>query len=253
MDITLPAHSDMQQQRWRALLQTMLMAVLCSGLCHAAAQIGTKPAPEASAKQPQGKRLFGEYCAACHGERGDGKPASGLKLKPPALDLTRFTLSDEFIRRVLQEGVLGTGMAAWKSLPPDELNAVTAYTATLGRDDRLAAQERVASDGVLREAGHRVYSVHCARCHGEGGKGDGPDAALFKPPPADFTGMRPSFAAATSAIAEGVPGSAMPAWPRLTRAETQAVTFYIRSLYRGPTRSLPMHSSLSRHPAVAQQ
>jgi cytochrome c oxidase cbb3-type subunit I/II len=38
-------------------------------------------------------------------------------------------------------------------------------------------------------------------------------------------------------IAGGVPGSAMPAWPLLTRAEVQAVTFYIRSFYRGTDRA----------------
>lgn len=231
----------MQHQRLRTVLKAVLIAMACSGLGYAAAPAGTKPAVPHSAKQQQGKDLFVTYCAACHGEHGDGKPAMRLKLKPPALDLTAYTLSDKFIRRVLQEGVLGTGMAAWTSLSPDQLSAVTAYTARLGRDDRLSAQERVASDGVLRKAGRRVYVVHCARCHGDGGKGDGPDASLYKPPPADFTGMRPSFAAAANVIAEGVPGSAMPAWPLLTRAEVQAVTFYVRSLYGGPS-SLPTHA-----------
>jgi mono/diheme cytochrome c family protein len=174
-----------------------------------------------------------EYCAGCHGERGDGKPASGLTLKPPALDLTGFRLSEAFIRKVLQEGVPGTGMAAWKALPPDELNAITSYTSTLARAEGLPPQERVASDATLREAGRRIYTVHCASCHGESGQGDGPEATRHRPPPANFAEMRPSFAAAARVIAEGVPGSAMPAWPRLTRAEIQAVTAYIQSLYQG--------------------
>jgi mono/diheme cytochrome c family protein len=184
----------------------------------------------------QGREVFVQFCAACHGEHGDGKPASGLKLKPPAMDLTAFKLSDSLIHRALEQGVLGTGMAAWKSLPPDQLSAVAVYTATLGRDDELSPQARLAPDRALQEAGRRVYVVHCARCHGEDGKGDGSDASLLKPVPPSFAELRPSYAAAARVLAGGVPGSAMPAWPLLTRAEVQAVTFYVRSFYRGMDR-----------------
>lgn len=195
----------------------------------------SKPAP--SPQSQQGREVFVRFCAACHGERGDGKPASGLKLKPPAIDLTAFKLSDSLIRRALEEGVLGTGMAAWKSLPADQLSAVAAYTATLCRDDELSPQVRLAPDRALQEAGQRVYVVHCARCHGNDGQGGGTDAALLKPSPPSFAELRPSYAAASRVIAGGVPGSGMPAWPLLTRAEVQAVTFYIRSFYRGPERA----------------
>jgi mono/diheme cytochrome c family protein len=36
-------------------------------------------------------------------------------------------------------------------------------------------------------AGKTVYTNNCARCHGDGGKGDGPDADLYDPGPANFT------------------------------------------------------------------
>jgi len=207
--------------------------------CGLTAARGAGRAPQAPAPLSQGRQVFVQFCAPCHGEKGDGKPASGLRLKPPALDLTRYELSESFIRKVLQEGVLGTGMAGWNSLPPEQLSAVTAYTATLAHVDQLRESERVAADNVLQEAGRRVYVVHCARCHGQQGQGNGPEAFGSKPPPADFSAMRPTYAEAARVIAEGVPGSAMPAWPRLTQAEVQAVTFYIRSLYRGRERRLP--------------
>ncbi len=227
----MKTHYELHPKRWPAWPSAIMMVLACAGLCSAAIQ--GKKAGSHSAKQPQGRELFVEYCAGCHGERGDGKPASGLTLKPPALDLTGFKLSESFIRKVLQEGVPGTGMAAWKALPPEELNAITAYTASLGHEDRLSPRERVASDATLREAGRRVYVVHCASCHGDNGQGDGPEATRYRPPPANFTEMRPSFSAAARVISEGVPGSAMAAWPRLTRAEVQAVTAYIRFFYRG--------------------
>lgn len=237
----------MKQKPVWALLESVAILAVCGGLCRAATQSATPPI----VKQGQGKSLFISYCASCHGEKGNGKPASGLKMKPPALDLTAFELSHSFIRRVLQEGVLGTGMAAWTSLPADELSAVAAFTATLSRDDSLSPQQRVAPDGVLGEAGRRVYLVHCARCHGVNGQGDGPEASRYRPPPPSFVEMKPSFAAAARIITEGIPGSAMPAWPRLTRAEIQAVTSYIRSLYRGSGRSVAVSSPARRHHRLA--
>jgi len=219
------------------LLLGISVAVVSAGAAQGARRSGAGPSPQFSPQLQQGREVFVQFCAACHGERGDGKPASGLKLKPPAMDLTAFKLSDSLIHRALEEGVLGTGMAAWKSLPAEQLSAVAAYTATLGRDDELSSQGRLAPDPALREAGRRVYVVHCARCHGNDGKGDGSDASLLKPTPASFAELRPSYAVAARVMAAGVPGSAMPAWPLLTRAEVQAVTFYVRSFYRGPAQA----------------
>lgn len=219
------------------LLLGMSVAVASASGRQAARRSEPGLSTQSSPQLQQGREVFVQYCAACHGERGDGKPISGLKLKPPAMDLTAFKLSDSLIHRALEEGVLGTGMAAWTSLPAEQLSAVAAYTATLGRDDELSAHARLAPDRALQEAGRRVYVVHCARCHGNNGKGDGADASLLKPVPPSFAELRPSYAAAARVIAGGVPGSAMPAWPLLTRAEVQAVTFYIRSFYRGTDRA----------------
>ncbi len=233
--ITSGKESTMGPKGLPAVLLGMLVAVTSAGAGQAASR--SEPGHQSSSQLQQGRKVFVQFCAACHGESGDGKPASGLKLKPPAMDLTAFKLSDTLIRRALEEGVLGTGMAAWNSLPADQLSAVAAYTATLGRDDELSRQLRLAPDGALQEAGRRVYVVHCARCHGNDGKGDGSDASLLKPTPPSFTELRPSYTVAGRVIAAGVPGTAMPAWPLLTRAEVQAVTFYIRSFYRGSERA----------------
>jgi mono/diheme cytochrome c family protein len=92
---------------------------------------------------------------------------------------------------------------------------------------------RYAPPNALQEAGRRIYAMHCARCHGENGNGDGKDATLYPPSPPSFLGMRPSYAIARQIIENGVPGTAMPSWPLLTREEIQAVTYYIRSLYSG--------------------
>jgi mono/diheme cytochrome c family protein len=37
-------------------------------------------------------------------------------------------------------------------------------------------------------AAETIYADRCARCHGDRGAGDGPDASLYKPLPASLTG-----------------------------------------------------------------
>ncbi len=113
---------------------------------------------------------------------------------------------------------------------------MSAYTARIGRSDQLPETDRFALPEALQEAGQRIYTMHCARCHGEGGGGDGKDAIRHPPKPQSFQGMRPSYAAAKRIIENGVPGTAMASWPLLTQPEIQAVTYYIRSLYPGGPR-----------------
>ena len=43
-----------------------------------------------------------------------------------------------------------------------------------------------ASESTLKTA-KGIYMDECAQCHGERGKGDGPEAAMHEPRPADFT------------------------------------------------------------------
>ena len=189
----------------------------------------------------KGRRLFLRDCARCHGEHGDGVSLVADTLHPRPFDLTSFELTDSFILRVLREGVPGSDMPAWPVSSDVDLRTVAAYTARLARPDALPAQEHYAPPEALQEAGRRIYVMHCTGCHGENGSGDGPEAGRYLPMPASFSEMRPSYAAAKHVIENGVHGTAMPAWPLLTSAEIQAVTFYIRTLYAGPESATGAH------------
>ena len=189
----------------------------------------------------EGREIFAANCSGCHGQNGDGESPGGRALRPPALNLTAFEMTDAIIAGALSHGVRGSAMPAWGELRGDELtigqlNAVASYAASLESADMLPETDLLARREILHEAGHRVYETHCARCHGETGAGDGTDATKRYPLPAKFTDARPSYAVAAKLIHEGVPGSAMDAWPLLTPGEIQAVTLYLRSFYKGPER-----------------
>ena len=191
------------------------------------------PRPPANAILENGKRIFLRDCAHCHGQRGDGVSFNMRTLHPAPFDLTSFELSESYIRHVVREGLPGSDMPAWHLGSEEEVNDVSAYTARLGNLHPLPSQESYAPLEVMREAGHRIYKMHCVTCHGEHGQGDGPDSSKHLPRPASFTEMSPAFTAARHIIQNGVPGTDMPSWPLLTDPEIQAVTFYIQTLYRG--------------------
>ncbi len=82
------------------------------------------------------------------------------------------------------------------------------------------------------------YEQLCARCHATDGSGDGPIASDLLPLPREFTNERffnwlPEERAHT-AIAEGVPGTAMPPFAEvLTDAEVEALWAHVRGEFIG--------------------
>ncbi len=91
--------------------------------------------------------------------------------------------------------------------------------------------------------GQAVYQRHCSVCHGPDGRGQpgdwrvrGPDGR-YPPPPLDDSAhaWHHPTAELRRLIAQGVPGSAMPAWQgRLSEGEIEAVVAYIKSLWSDP-------------------
>lgn len=96
-----------------------------------------------------------------------------------------------------------------------------------------------------RSSGRRVYETYCIGCHGDNGLGDGEAASFLSPQPRNFvngafkyfhtgeTGPLPSDESLKITIRNGLPGSAMPAFPLLTDQEIQDVTTYLKSLREG--------------------
>lgn len=84
----------------------------------------------------RGGRLFREYCALCHGERGDGRGVrrEGLTLSPRDFTDSRWRASTS-PRRVffaIREGLHGTPMPSWKALTEEDAWNMTAYVLSLG-------------------------------------------------------------------------------------------------------------------------
>lgn len=98
---------------------------------------------------------------------------------------------------------------------------------------------RIVDGGGDASYGRELYARYCQSCHGADGEGDGPAAESMAPKPRDFTsghfkfastivGLPPTDGDLYRTIAQGVPGTAMPAWGnRLEEKQIWALVSYL--------------------------
>lgn len=82
-------------------------------------------------------------------------------------------------------------------------------------------------------AGSQIYAQSCAVCHGTGGKGDGPSAAVLNPKPFDLTVHSRLHTEGELYwwVTNGIAGTGMPAWQTgLTDLQRWQVVAFIRTL-----------------------
>jgi mono/diheme cytochrome c family protein len=189
---------------------------------------GPFPLLKVAPASPEGERLVTHNCLGCHGKDSDGKGpgAQGLEVKPRNLASHEYTLAR--LSRVLWNGVAGTAMPGWR----DFSDADRARFAAQVRIAREVLPEPEIPAGTL-ELGQSVYREHCQQCHGENGGGDGSAAKEERILPADFRTGRPSLAASTDAVRNGVAGTPMAPWnEKLSAAEVSAVAYYVRTFFQ---------------------
>jgi len=130
-----------------------------------------------------GATLYGTFCAACHGPRGEGMRYPGMAAFP-AIGNPDFlaVASDRFLAATVTHGRPGRRMPAWGEkeggLRPAEIEAVVAYVRTLGGVPSPAETEPARWARGDAASGGRLYAEACASCHGAQGEGrEGPALA----------------------------------------------------------------------------
>lgn len=90
-------------------------------------------------EQRQGKYLFDQYCAICHGSSGEGDGFNAFNLEPRPRDFTDSSymaaLSDERLEETIAQGGRGAGksvaMPAWQNtLEPYHISYLVTYLRT---------------------------------------------------------------------------------------------------------------------------
>jgi cytochrome c oxidase cbb3-type subunit 3 len=218
-------------QRFRLLFSGAIIFAVASVAAVALAQ-DTHEVVDQELSRPviRGGLVFRNYCALCHGERGDGI-ARATKLYTGASLVIR-PRPPEFYEKIIRNG--GQLVGASPYMPPwrDELDDEQV------RD--VVAFLSVISDPVRR--GEVTYKTNCILCHGLRGDGKGRAAALYTPPPANLTQSNKTDQYLEQIIRLGGEpmhrSPAMPAWnERLTAVEIEDLVLYLRSMrVAAPTR-----------------
>lgn len=218
----------------------------------------------------EGRAVYENYCAPCHGSDGDGRgPAAYLLFpKPRNFQRAQFKLrstppgelpTDDDLTRTIQQGVPGSSMFSFAELLDEEQIAeVVVYLKSLS--PRFAEASPIAADQLLQvpsppsptpgliAAGKQVYAeLQCAQCHGPEGRGDGAAATFLRDsegdpfPAADFTygiyksGGTPEALYRTFLI--GMEGTPMPSYAGAFQSDEQiwGLAYYVLSLAPGGT------------------
>jgi cytochrome c oxidase cbb3-type subunit I/II len=208
-----------------------------------------------------GKKAYKRRCEGCHGEKGDGKgPAAKFFVRAKPRDFTSGTYKfrttpsgsvplDSDLYRTVTEGVRGTAMPPWFTLPEEERWDLVQYIKTFSKDFEefppeppIFVPEAPKPDEALLAKGKDLYDkLRCRECHGDGGMGDGPSAPYLtddfgdKILPTDFTkgifksGPRPEDIYRT--FMTGLNGTPMPSYgPVLASEEDRwALSYFVLS------------------------
>jgi DMSO reductase family type II enzyme heme b subunit len=226
------------------------------------------PSPHVAAPEDveAGKALYQERCSQCHGEAGDGDGVMADRLDPRPRDFRRGVYkirtttqgelpTDMDLFRIVSKGMPGTSMPAWRDhLSDDQIWQLVVYIKTFSIDfEDYPAEQEFVLEGKIESTpesiarGEEVYvKAECAKCHGVGGRGDGPSAATledewqFRIYPADLTqpwnlrggGSVEDF---YRTITTGVNGTPMPSFSDAWNAEDLwNLANYLESMGREP-------------------
>jgi len=127
------------------------------------------------ASNKTGDQLFHTYCAACHGNQGNG--GVGVPLSLPAFI---NTVDDNYIRKTIQNGRPGRIMPSFAHLSASDINKIIHYIRTwTGVHPTPYSDEKIAGNPVHGKA---LFQKNCAACHGADGAGGHGTGVTFSRP-----------------------------------------------------------------------
>jgi cytochrome c oxidase cbb3-type subunit III len=200
-------------------------------------------APPPSSDAAEGAKLFGKYCALCHGPEAKGYAADNA----PSLVTDTFLRSatDDFIAAGTAAGRPGTAMAPYGAshggpLSDAQIRQIVAFVRSKGP----AAEPLTAVAKGRAEAGAPLFQAMCASCHADGPKRNAPRLDL----PSFLHIATDSFI--DYAIRKGRPGTPMEAYAgRLKQPQINDIIAYLRT-FENPTPPSTLPPPTGKEPMI---
>jgi cbb3-type cytochrome c oxidase subunit III len=175
----------------------------------------------------RGAAAFVRDCAGCHGQTGQGDGIVSHVLLPKPADLAAAQFSTKLLSRVLWNGVPGTSMPSWRSLPKSDLIGLVSYVQSL---HPIVPPEPAAPESLAR--GRTLFLQLCASCHGVQGDAKSPAALALAPAPTNFRLEQPDASYVLKVLDEGISGTAMPSWKKqLSESDCLALASFVSTFY----------------------
>lgn len=203
------------------------------------APVNAPPSADAIA----GEKLFGKYCALCHGPDARGYAADNA----PSLVTDTFLRSatDDFIAMGITLGRPGTPMAPYGAryggpLSDEQIRQIVAFVRSKGP----FAEVLTAVGQGSAEGGKPLFSALCASCHADGPQRSAPRLDL----PSFLHIATDSFI--DYAIRKGRPGTKMEAYAgRLNPSQISDIIAYLRT-FQNPTPASTLAGPTGKEPMV---
>jgi len=126
-----------------------------------------------------GQELFANYCAACHGDFGEGGLNPSRKddiIAPISTGEYLKTRDDYTLRSIISQGQPNFGMSPFGStfggpLEDEKIDAIVAYMRSWETNPPVDQPPEVSASSSVALSTEDIYSELCAQCHGQDGNG----------------------------------------------------------------------------------
>jgi mono/diheme cytochrome c family protein len=245
----------------RLLLILIVGLVLagCTGLAGEPRIVATLPIPTAT-PEPRppsappdiaaGAAIFAARCVSCHGANGAGRGELVLAGQVGVMSSFQDAATASVQRPTDWYSTITNGRIE-KLMPPwnNALNEAERWAVAMYSYTMHYTPEQLA-------LGAEVYRDFCAACHGESGRGDGPDAPTLREPPGDLTDPQAMLTLSDEhiyiAVAEGA--GEMPAFADdLSEDEMRAAVVYTRTLSLANADAIGRIVEAASQPAVTPE